>query len=65
MRICRTKKPRFGCLVSKEFKQSLGWGNKLVKSNKVCLCRLLSPEFLGSRDRDVSLSPGSGKVSFT
>lgn len=37
----------------------------LKGSHKICFYGLLDPEFPGSGDKDVSLSPGPGRVRLT
>ena len=48
----------FGCLISKTFKQILCLGGKLILKLKVCLYRLIGPEFPIFDDKDVFLPPG-------
>lgn len=64
--IDRTKELRLGCLIRKEFKQSLGLGSKLAKNNKLLLYHLLRSYFSLSGGKDlVFLPPGPRRAPFT
>lgn len=55
----------FGPLLIRNSTQTLGWGSKLIKSDKVCLGSLPNSNFLLSSDKNVSLPPGTGMVLLT